>query len=151
MKRAVLITLCGIAAGLAAHAGWFALRRPPSDLETQLAWMNSVLQLSPDQFARFKAVHEEASSQLVGLATELQRIGAESAAFERRREETGEVDFLAFARLVEHQRAVDRDRDATARRLIETAVSVMTPEQRQRYLALIAPALSPSSGDRIFH
>jgi hypothetical protein len=150
MKRTVLIALCGICAGVAAHVGWFALRRPPSDLDTQLAWMNSVLQLDADQFARFKAVHEEASPQLVGLATELQRMRAESAAFERRRAETGEVDFLAFARLVEHQRAVDRDRDATAHKLIETAVSVMTPEQRQRYLALIAPALN-SSGDRTFH
>lgn len=150
MKRTIVIILCGICAGIVAHVGWFALRRPPTDLETQLAWMNSVLQLNADQFARFKAVHEEASPQLVGLATELQRMRAESAAFERRREETGEVDFLAFARLVEHRRAVDRDRDATAHKLIETAVSVMTPEQRQRYLALIAPALS-SSGDRTFH
>ena len=150
MKRTVIIALCGICAGVAAHTGWFALRRPPTDLETQLAWMNSVLQLNADQFARFKAVHEEASPQLVGLATKLQRMGAESAAFERRREETGEVDFLAFARLVEQRRAVDRDRDTTARKLIETALNVMTPDQRQRYLTLIAPALS-SSGDRTFH
>lgn len=150
MKRSLFIVSCGLIAGLIAHLGWFALRRPPTDLETQLAWMNSVLHLNADQFARFKAVHEEASPQLVGLASELQRMRAESAAFERRREETGEVDFLAFARLVEHRRAVDRDRDATARNLVEAAVSVMTPEQRQRYLALIAPALNPDS-DRTFH
>lgn len=150
MKRTLSIALCGVIAGLLAHAGWFALRRPPTDLETQLAWMNSVLRLNEDQFARFKALHEEASPQLVEFATELQRTRAASAAFERRREETGEVDFLAFARLVEHRRAVDRDRDATARKLIETAVSVMTPDQRQRYLNLIAPALPPN-GDRTFH
>ena len=142
MKRTVLIAVLGVAAGLVAHVGWFALRRPPTDLETQLAWMNSVLQLNADQFARFKALHEEASPQLVEFAGELQRMRAESAAFERRREETGEVDFLAFARLMEHRRAVDRDRDATARRPIETALNVMTPEQRQRYLTLIAPALT---------
>jgi hypothetical protein len=150
MKRTVFIALCGLAAGALAHVGWFAARRPPTDLETQLAWMNSVLQLNAEQFARFKAVHEEASPHLVGLATELQRTRDESAAFERRREETGEVDFLAFARLMEHRRTVDRDRDTTARKLIETAISVMTPDQRQRYLTLIAPALSPS-GDRTFH
>jgi hypothetical protein len=150
MKRTFIIALGGILAGIIAHVGWFVLHRPPTDLETQLAWMNSVLRLNAEQFARFKAVHEEASPQLVGLATELQRMGAESAAFERRREETGEVDFLAFARLMEHRRSVDRDRDSTARRLIETAISVMTPEQRERYLNLIAPAL-PSSGDRTFH
>jgi len=150
MKRSLIVISCGLVAGLVAHAGWYALRRPPTDLETQLAWMNSVLNLNADQFARFKAVHEEASPQLVDLASELQRTRAESAAFERRREETGEVDFLAFARLVEHRRAIDRDRDATARKLVEAAVSVMTPEQRQRYLALIAPALNPNS-DRTFH
>jgi hypothetical protein len=150
MTRTTLIVTFGIVAGVAAHFGWFTLRRPPTDLETQLAWMNSVLQLNADQFARFKAVHEEASPQLVGLASELQRMRAQSAEFERRREQTGEVDFLAFARLVEHRRAVDRDRDATARKLIDTALSVMTPEQRQRYLTMIAPALTPP-GDRTFH
>jgi hypothetical protein len=150
MKRTALMLCCGLAAGAVAHLGWFAMRQPPTDLETQLAWMNSVLQLNPEQFARFKAVHEEASPQLVGLASELQRMRAESDEFERRREQTGEVDFLAFARLVEHRRMVDRDRDRTARQLIETAISVMTPEQRQRYLTLIAPALPPSS-DRTFH
>jgi hypothetical protein len=150
MKRTLLILLGGMLAGLVAHVGWFSLRRPPTNLEAQLALMQGVLRLSPDQFARFREVHEQASPHLFVLASELQRVRVESAAFERRREETGEVDFLAFARLVEHRRAVDRDRDATARRLIETAVSVMTPEQRQRYLALIAPVLDPDS-DRTFH
>lgn len=142
MKRTVSLLLCGILAGVIAHVGWYSLRRPPTDLETQLAWMQAVLQLDPEQFAQFKALHEEASPHLVVLASELQRMRAESVAFERRREETGEVDFLAFARLLEHRRAVDRDRDATARKLVDTALSIMTPEQRQRYLALIAPALS---------
>ncbi len=150
MKRTLLILLTGAMAGGFAHLGWFNLRRPPTDLETQLSWMKAVLQLTPDQFARFKELHEQASPHLVVLTTELQRMRAESAAFERRREQTGEVDFLAFARLVEQRRAIDRDRDATARKLIETAVSVMTPEQRQRYLALIAPALSDDR-DRTFH
>jgi hypothetical protein len=150
MKRTLLILVGGLFAGALAHVSWFQLRRPPSDLETQLAWMNSVLQLNAEQFARFKAVHEEASPQLIDLAVELQRMRAQSAEFERRREETGEVDFLAFARLVEHRRTVDRNRDATARKLIETAISVMSPDQRQRYLTLIAPALS-SNGDNTFH
>lgn len=150
MKRTLLMLVSGVMAGIVAHVGWFHFRRPPTDLETQLAWMQAVLNLNSDQFARFKALHEEASPQLVAMATELQRTRAESAAFERRRERTGEVDFLAFARLVEHRRAIDRDRDASARKLVETAISVMTPEQRQRYLALIAPALNPDS-DRTLH
>lgn len=150
MKRGALILACGVCAGLAAHAGWFALRKPQNDVEAQVAWMRSVLQLDAEQFARFKALHQEAGPHLAGLAHELERMQAQSAEFERRRLQTGEVDFLAFARLVEQRRALDRDRDATARKLIDTAVSVMTPEQRQRYLALIAPVLSPP-GDRTFH
>jgi hypothetical protein len=150
MKRAALILTCGLLAGLAAHTAWFALRRPSNDVEAQLAWLGRVLQLDADQFARFKALHQEAGPRLVVLAAELQRMRAESAEFERRRQQTGEVDFLAFARLIEQGRALDRDRDATARKLIDTALSVMTPEQRQRYLALVAPALAPN-GDRTFH
>ena len=150
MKRSFLIVLLGLVGGLAAHVGWFALRHPSNSIDEQLVWMRAVLQLEPDQFARFKAMHQEVGPHLLLLATELQEMRSESAAFERRREKTGEVDFVAFARLVEQRRAVDRDRSETARKLIEAAISVMTPDQRQRYLALIAPALTPDS-DSTFH
>lgn len=150
MRRSVLIVLLGLVGGLAAHVGWFTLRRPSNSIDEQLAWMRAVLQLEPDQFAQFKAMHQEIGPHLLLLATELQQARSKSDAFERRRETTGEVDFVAFARLVEQRRALDRDRTATSRKLIDAAMNVMTPDQRQRYLALIAPALNPDS-DSNFH
>ena len=39
MKRTFLVVLSSILAGVIAHVGWYHLRRPPTDLETQLAWV----------------------------------------------------------------------------------------------------------------
>jgi len=141
MKRMWLVLLAGSAGGLFAYFGWLGLHRPvPSgDLAAQMAWIQSDLHLTPGQFARIKALHEQSSPRLLALENEVTRLREELTAFERGRLTTGQVDFLEFARFVEQRRAVDRACTESTRQLILAASEVMTPEQRTRYLALLEP------------
>lgn len=143
MKNAMIVLLLGLVTGLAAHTGWFAWRRPvttaagPADA---LAWMQSDLQLTAAQFARIKAIHEQSGPHLKDLAGQAARMRAELDAFEQMRRTDGRVDFLEFAQFVEERRTLDRLCIESTRRLIAATVSELTPEQRQRYLALLDPA-----------
>ena len=143
MKRTLLVIFAGVAAGLLAHLGWYAAHRPVhgDTLDAQLAWMQQSLQLSPEQFARIKLLHEQSSPRLLALAAEVGRMRAEFAAFERERTTVGQIDFIEFARFVEQRRAVDRECAESTRRLILAATNVMDPQQRERYRAILDPAL----------
>lgn len=147
MNRSLLVLMAGIVAGAVAHVGWFSARQRQSgdDLGAQLGWMQQSLGLSPEQFARVKALHEESSPRLVTLAAEVARMRDEFAAFERERQTTGKVDFLEFARFVEQRRAIDRECAESTRRLILATTGVMSPEQRERYRLLLNP-VSGTSG-----
>lgn len=146
MKRSLLVVVVGILAGALAHVGWFSARRLESanGLGAQLGWMQESLHLSPEQFARIKALHEQSSPRLVTLAAEVARMREEFAAFERERQTTGNVDFLEFARFVEQRRAVDRECTESTRRLILATADVMSPEQRERYRMLLNPTFGTS-------
>ncbi len=135
MKRTLFVLLLGLTGGLFAHNAWFIAHRPgnPNGLDAQLAWMKSSLHLSDQQFELIKALHARSSPQLLALATQVERMRAEFAAFENERRATGEVDFLEFARFVEQRRAVDRECAESTRRLIVAAVSVMNQQQRDQY------------------
>src|SRR5262245_58457046 len=111
MKRAGIILFAGLAAGLAAHFAWFDSRRPDvhPDLESQVAWVKTRLQLDAEQFARVKAVHEQLSPHLMALADDVGRMRAELAAFESLRRTSGDVDFVAYAQFVQQRREVDRE------------------------------------------
>lgn len=150
MKHVALVILLGLLAGVVSHLVWFGYRRPVSSdtPANALAWLRQDLQLTDEQFARLKTIHESSSPQLHELAAEAERMRAEFAAFERRRRTDGEIDFLAFARYVDEQRAFDRICSESTRRLIAAATDVMTPAQRARYLDRFGPALR-SSNDRI--
>ena len=143
MKRTFIVLALGLACGMLAHVGWFAAHRPAegTDLDSQLAWMQRTLQLTPGQFARIKALHEQSSPRLLALAAQVGRMRSDFTAFERERRATGQVDFLDFARFVEQQRAVDRECAESTRRLILAASAVMNPQQRETYLAFLDPAL----------
>jgi bifunctional ADP-heptose synthase (sugar kinase/adenylyltransferase) len=112
--------------------------------------MRSDLRLEPDQFERIKALHEQFEPRLQQLAAEVARIRAEFAAFERERLEAGEVDFLQVARAAAERRSVGRECDASTIRLVTEATRVMTPEQRKRYLEILAPALEDAGHSRAF-
>jgi hypothetical protein len=141
MKRLLMVLLAGGVGGLAAYFGWLGVHRPvqSGDLSAQLAWIQHDLQLTPEQFARIKALHEQSSPRLLALETEVARLRNELTAFERGRLTTGQVDFLEFARFVEERRSVDQACTESTRQLILAASKVMTPEQRTRYLALLEP------------
>jgi len=146
MKRMLLVLLAGGTAGVLAYFGSLQLRLPaqPGDLNAPLAWMQADLELSPAQFARIKALHEQSGPLLHALEVEVARLRDELTAFEHARLASGQVDFLAFARFVEQRRSVDRACLESTRELIQAASAVMTPEQRNRFLARLEP-LRPGS------
>jgi hypothetical protein len=148
MKRASLILFAGLAAGVAAHFAWFDARRPDvrPDLDSQLVWMKAQLQLDAAQYARIKAVHEQFGPHLETLAEEVGRLRTELAAFENERRSSGDVDFVAYAQFIRERRAVDRECSDSTKELIASASDAMTPEQRERYLAMLAPALEKTAG-----
>jgi hypothetical protein len=151
MKRLLLVVAAGFAGGLLAHFAWFGLHRPAgaADLDSQLAWMQQTLQLTPDQFTRIKALHEQSSPRLLALAAQVAQMRGEFAAFEQERRTTGEIDFLEFARFVEQRRTVDRECAESTRRLILAASEVMNPQQREAYLAFLDPALRNLGAGRV--
>jgi hypothetical protein len=140
MKRIALVLCLGLLGGVTAHYGWLAIEQPRTakdSLDAQLAWIKTDLQLTPEQYARIKAIHEQSSPHLVALATSVARMREEFAAFERQRTTTGEIDFLEFARFVEERRRIDRDCLSSTRQLVDASAGVMTPLQRERYLSLL--------------
>lgn len=143
MKRLLLVVLAGLTGGLLAHFGWYEWHRPAgvADLDSQLSWMRQTLGLTPEQFTRIKALHEQSSPRLLALAAQVARMRGEFAAFEQERRTTGQIDFLDFARFVEQRRAVDRECAESTRRLVLAASAVMTSRQREAYLAFLDPAL----------
>jgi hypothetical protein len=143
MNRTFSTILLGLAAGVIAHFGWFSLgaRERPADLGAQLAWMKSSLGLSDAQLARLKALHEQSAPTLLALATQVDGMRGELAAFENERKTAGRIDFLEFARFVEERRRLDRECALSTERLVAAAAEVMTPQQRAQYLNLLGPAL----------
>lgn len=140
MKHTLWVLCLGLLGGIASHYGWLALEQPHSrkdGMEAQLAWIRKDLKLTPDQYARIKAIHEQSSPHLVALATRVAHMRDEFAAFERQRTTTGEIDFIEFARFVEERRRIDRECLSSTRQLVDASAGVMTPSQRQRYLSLL--------------
>ena len=148
MKRTLTVLLLGALAATSAHLAWFGINRPCSgdELECQLAWMRSELNLSDEQYARIKSIHETSSPRLLALAAEVARMRDEYAAFERARVTEGKVDFVEFALFVEARRAIDRECLVSTRQLLTATADVMTPRQRERYLGILGPAAKLRDG-----
>jgi hypothetical protein len=111
-----------------------------------LEWIRADLDLTPGQYARLKEMHDQVNPRLVALASQVAQMRGEFAAFERSRKDTGQVDFLEFARFVEERRSVARQCEESTRALVASAATVMTPRQRARYLELLGPALMDGTG-----
>jgi Spy/CpxP family protein refolding chaperone len=140
MKRTLATLALGIAVGFGTHFAYFHLHAPaPTDtLEGQLAWMKTELHLTDAQFDRIKEVHQASGPRLRAIAAQLAGLQAEYQAFEQSRRTSDRVDFLEFARYVELRRNVRRESQDSTRQLVLAAAEVMTPEQRQRYIRLVA-------------
>ena len=145
MKRMLLVLLLGVWGGVGAHLAWFHWRQPAfgPDADGALAWLRTDLGLTAEQFARVKAVHEQSGPRIRLLAAQAAQLRDELAAFEYTRRTDGRIDFLAFARLVEQRRALDRACLESTRRLLASAASEMTPGQKARYLQRFGPVLGP--------
>jgi hypothetical protein len=151
MRRALLVLLAGLAAGLGAHVGWFMAHRPlrAGGLDAEIGWMRDTLELTPAQVARIRALHEESGPRLTELAAQAAVLRMQFADFERERRTVGQVDFLEFARYVDQRRAVDRECRESARQLVSAAGAVMTSRQRALFLAWVGPALNSSREDGV--
>jgi Spy/CpxP family protein refolding chaperone len=147
MRSAIAVLVFGVAAGLGSHFGWLALqdRSGGDDLDSQLAWIKDDLQLTAEQYTQIRAIHERSSPRLLALASQVSRMRAEFAAFEKQRTTTGEIDFLEFAQFVEQRRRIDRECLISTRQLVDASAGVMTPSQRERYLSLLPAAHRPGA------
>lgn len=144
MTRTLFILVIGLACGAVAHVGWYSTHRAvgPADLGAQLAWMKNNLKLTNEQLRHIRTVHEQSAPQLLALAAQVEDRRKELEAFERERRSTGQVDFIEFARFVEQRRTLNRECATMTERLVGSATEVMTPRQREQYLAWLQPALS---------
>jgi Spy/CpxP family protein refolding chaperone len=147
MKHTLLVLALGLGVGLGAHFTYYRLHQPaPTDtLDGELAWMRTELQLTDAQFARIKEIHQASGPHLRAIAAQLAGLQAEFRAFEHSRFTSDKVDFLEFARYVELRRNVSNESQDSTHRLVLAATEVMTPEQRQRYIRLVAAVEPPGS------
>lgn len=142
MKRTLLMVALGLVVGTTVHLAYYGMHRPAAgdSLDSQLAWMKSELRLNDAQYARIKELHQTSSPRLRALALQVAQLQAEFAAFEHARRTDDRVDFLEFARFVEDRRHVSRECLDSTRQLVLASAEVMTPQQREHYLGLIATA-----------
>jgi len=149
MNRSFLCLTLGLVIALGSHFAYFRINEPAptNTLDGQLAWMRSELQLTDAQFARIKELHQASSPRLRAMAAQVASLQAEFGAFERMRQSSDQVDFLEFARFVETRRHLNRECHDSTRQLVLASAEVMNPQQRQRYIQLVASAesLMPSS------
>ncbi len=140
MKRTLLTLALGLAVGLGSHFTYYRLHQPaPTDtLDGQLAWMKTELQLTDAQYIRIKQLHQASGPRLRAIAAQVAQLQAEFTEFEKMRRTSDRVDFLEFARYVETRRHVSRESLDSTRKLVLAAAEVMTPQQRQRYIELVA-------------
>jgi len=147
MKRILLVVLFGLLCGTAGHFACLYVQQPHlsnDNLDAQLSWIKTDLQLTPAQYARIKAIHEQSSPHLLKLASRVARMREEFSAFERQRKTAGEIDFLEFARFIEERRRIDSDCLLSSRQIVDASAEVLTADQRQRYFTLVPPALRPA-------
>lgn len=138
--KSAFILLLGLLAGIAAHVVWFTWRNASETRANDVvAWMKTDLQLTDEQFARIRALHDRSGPQLRELAAQAAQMRAEFETFERVRRTEGRVDFIAFARCLEIWRHIDRDWSAATRQLVDSTAGELTPEQRARYLTRLTP------------
>lgn len=148
MNRTALILLLGFTVGLVTHFAYFHLHAtaPTDTLEGQLAWMKTELQLTDAQFHQIRELHQASSPRLRAMAVQVAQMQLEFTAFEKIRRSTDRVDFLEFARFVATRRLLSQACLDSTRQLVRASAELMTPQQRERYIRLVATAapLAPS-------
>ena len=111
-------------------------------MDRELGWMRDELKLSPVQYARIRELHETLNAELVALEKERFRVRQETAALEEERRTEGQIDFLVFAGLIKVRQDLDLQSFHSMQRLVSATATIMTPEQRRRYLDYVQAAIS---------
>jgi hypothetical protein len=111
-------------------------------MNRELVWMRDELRLSPAQYARIRELHETLNSELVALEKDRIRVRQETAALEEERRTEGQIDFLVFAGLIKVRQDLDLQSFHSMQRLVSATATIMTPEQRRRYLDYVQAAIS---------
>ena len=142
MNRTFLALSLGAAIGLGTHFTYFRLHEPAptNTLDGQLAWIKTELQLTDAQYARVRELHQASSPRLRAMAAQVAQLQVEFAEFEKLRRSSDRVDFLEFARFVETRRQISQACLDSTRQLVLATAEVMTPQQRARYIRLVATA-----------
>lgn len=139
MKRLLTLLILGFISGAGTY-WWYVGANAPiaeDDFDAQLAWMRSELRLTDKQYAQIEQLHRSSRPQLLSMSERVRLMQREFQDFERQRKTSDQVDFLEFARFVEHRRELDRACIDSTRRLVAASAEVMTPTQRQRYFDLL--------------
>ncbi|HXA80016.1 MAG TPA: hypothetical protein VNV14_02000 [Opitutaceae bacterium] len=111
-------------------------------MDRELGWMRDELKLSPVQYARIRELHETLNAELVALEKERFRVRQETAALEEERRTEGQIDFLVFAGLIKVRQDLDLQSFHSMQRLVSATATIMTPEQRRRYMDYVQAAIS---------
>ena len=161
-RRALLCVGAGLllAAGFSSAGFWYRAREDrqlerqylaaldlqanarADSLEATLRWMKDDLQLTPEQFARVRALHSQALDQLVALHREIEGAQRQAVALEIQRKEQDRIDFLASESVSELRRSLGQRGSTLVSGLVEATSQVLTEDQRRRYVSAVGPSLA---------
>jgi hypothetical protein len=140
--------LVGLVAGALAHVGLYAIRRPEieSRLALQLEWMRDEFKLSQAQYLKIRTLHDSTGPELERLFTLLHDSHREIDQLEQLRRTSDQVDFVAYHQASTQNRKARQDCRALTLGLVYAVAEVMTPEQRERYFALVGQGVALRPG-----
>lgn len=111
----------------------------------QLAWMQSRLDLSREQFMQLVDLHRNYTDTFNGLYQELVSLEAEYEHFEVLRKNDQMVDFIALYDVLNSRKQAENQAHDLSRELISRVSAILTPSQKTAYLSLIKPDLKPNA------
>lgn len=140
MWRSLIILVIGVAAGGAAHFGYFNAYTPacsPLALECEMEWLRGELDLSEEQYARILQVHDQRTAEIRSLSKRVRELELLLAELESDRVREGYVDFLQIRDYLEVKRKLDEACEKSTSDLIVSVGSFMDLEQRKRYFSIV--------------
>ena len=144
------VLLFGFLSGIGAHHLYYTLYKPSyqDTVASELAWIRHEFRLSEEQFGAIQSVHQEYGQSFELFLAELADTYQTKLVFEDQRRKTSVVDFLAFFQILERERKIKNDSRKSTLDLVEAVSSVMTPEQRIGYYALVDECIDNYQDER---
>lgn len=128
MKHWLLTLLLALAAAAGSYAAFYALNRPSAEVRAAaeagdaLEWLRAEFQLSDDQFARIRTMHE----QYGDVCVEHCRMIREAKKSSQSADEIARLEKVCVDSMTAH---------------FERVAAVMGPEQGRRYLDTVLPCV----------